>query len=159
MPRPSEISVQIKGAFFFLNTFPYCPFWKLLSFLCYFHYLSLVLSTLFSSQSHSSQSNNPIGGLGLTTGLLDAACLGNCLIRILTKKEPDTLLTQYAETRRKAWLTVTDPESTAFKHRLSSTEPQHIKDREGFFYALNNDPNVYTHIANSMNEVLEDLEA
>jgi 2-polyprenyl-6-methoxyphenol hydroxylase-like FAD-dependent oxidoreductase len=95
----------------------------------------------------------------LTTGLLDAATLGNCLIRVVSKNEPDTLLTKYAETRRNAWLSVTDPESTAFKHRLSSTEPQHVKDREAFFHALNYDPKVYEHLANSMNEVLEDLEA
>lgn len=95
----------------------------------------------------------------MTTGLLDAASLGNCLIRVLVKNEPDALLTKYAESRRNAWLTVTNPESTAFKHRLSSTDPQHVQDREKFFDALNNDPEVYTHIANSMNEVLEDLEA
>src|ERR1700709_2146551 len=34
------------------------------------------------------QSNNPIGGLGLTTGLLDSAALGNCFIRIYKYKVP-----------------------------------------------------------------------
>ncbi|EXJ93193.1 hypothetical protein A1O3_01750 [Capronia epimyces CBS 606.96] len=34
----------------------------------------------------AGHSNNPIGGLGLTTGLLDSAALGNCLIRIYKNK-------------------------------------------------------------------------
>jgi hypothetical protein len=37
--------------------------------------------------------------------------------------------------------------------------PEHVKEREEFFDALNNNPDVHLHIANSMNELLEDLSA
>lgn len=69
------------------------------------------------------------------------------------------MLSKYAESRRNAWLEVTNKESTAFKHRVSSMRPEHVKEREQFFDALNNNPDVHLHIANSMNEVLEDLSA
>jgi 2-polyprenyl-6-methoxyphenol hydroxylase-like FAD-dependent oxidoreductase len=105
------------------------------------------------------QANNPLGGLGLTTGLLDAATLGNCLIRMLVKGESDILLTRYADSRRKAWVDVTNAESAAFKYRLSSTDPKHVAERERYFNALNNDPDIHRRIANSMNEVLQDLSA
>jgi 2-polyprenyl-6-methoxyphenol hydroxylase-like FAD-dependent oxidoreductase len=96
--------------------------------------------------------------LGLTTGLLDAATLGNCLIRVIVKGESDNLLTKYATVRRKAWVEVTNPESTAFKYRVSSMKPEHVEERKHFFDALNNDPNIHKFIANSMNEVLEELQ-
>lgn len=100
-----------------------------------------------------------MGGLGLTTGLLDAATLGNCLIRIMIKGESDTLLDRYAESRKKAWVEVTNVESAAFKNRLVSIEPEHVEERSRYFDALNNDPNIHRRIANSLNEVLQDLSA
>jgi len=103
------------------------------------------------------QSNNPLGGLGLTTGLLDAATLGNCLTRVIAKGESETLLDKYAEQRRKAWADVTDKESAAFKFRLSSMKPEHVAERNRYFNALNNDPDIHRRIADSMNEVLQDL--
>jgi 2-polyprenyl-6-methoxyphenol hydroxylase-like FAD-dependent oxidoreductase len=93
----------------------------------------------------------------LTTGLLDAATFGNCFIRIFVKQESDELLTKYADTRRKAWLKVTNPESTAFKHRVSSMEPEHVEERTKFFDALNNDPNIQEYIGRSMSEMLVDF--
>jgi 2-polyprenyl-6-methoxyphenol hydroxylase-like FAD-dependent oxidoreductase len=95
--------------------------------------------------------------LGLTTGLLDAATLGNCLIRVIVNGEAELLLDKYAEQRRKAWVDVTDKESAAFKFRLSSMKPEHVAERKRYFNALNNDPEIHRRIANSMNEVLQDL--
>jgi len=37
--------------------------------------------------------------------------------------------------------------------------PEHVAEREFFFNALNNDPNFHIAAANTMNAVLEDLEA
>lgn len=76
---------------------------------------------------------------------------------MVTKGESDDLLSQYAEVRRKAWVDVTNPESTAFKYRVSSMAPEHVEERKHFFDALNNDPNIHKMIANSMNEVLNDF--
>ena len=48
-------------------------------------------------------------------------------------------------------------ESSAFKFRLSSMKPEHVAERKRYFNALNNDPEIHRRIANSMNEVLQDL--
>jgi 2-polyprenyl-6-methoxyphenol hydroxylase-like FAD-dependent oxidoreductase len=93
----------------------------------------------------------------LTTGHLDAASLGNCLIRIIVEKESDELLSRYAKVRREAFVNVTNPESIGFKHRVSSMEPQHVEERGKFFEALNNDPEFHNHVAKSMAEVFQDF--
>lgn len=54
------------------------------------------------------QSNNPIGGLGLTTGLLDAGPLGRALGAIVNGKAPDSILDTWAEARRSKWITFTN---------------------------------------------------
>jgi len=54
---------------------------------------------------------------------------------------------------------VTDKESAANKNRLTSMAPEHVAEREFFFNALNNDPNMHMAIATSMSAVLEDLSA
>lgn len=56
----------------------------------------------------SSQSNNPIGGLGLTTGLLDAGPLGRAMAAVIQGKAPDGLLDTWAKSRREKWLTFTN---------------------------------------------------
>lgn len=94
----------------------------------------------------------------MTTGLLDAASLGNCLIRIISKGEsnPDCLLQQYADVRRKAFIDYTNPTSIANKHRLMSDEPEEVKRRDQFFAKVNGDPEFLREMAHQMNEVLED---
>jgi hypothetical protein len=68
----------------------------------------------------------------LTTGLLDAAALGNCLIRFLVIHD---LLMKYVDVRRKAWVKITNPEPTGFKYRVSSMNPEHVEERKRFFDA------------------------
>ncbi|KAF2221191.1 FAD binding domain-containing protein [Elsinoe ampelina] len=56
----------------------------------------------------AAHSNNPIGGLGLTTGLLDAGPLGRALGAVIRDAAPDTLLDTWAESRRHKWLAFTN---------------------------------------------------
>ncbi|KAG8626674.1 hypothetical protein KVT40_005619 [Elsinoe batatas] len=56
----------------------------------------------------AAHSNNPIGGLGLTTGLLDAGPLGRALAAVIRDAAPDTLLDTWAESRRHKWLEFTN---------------------------------------------------
>ncbi|RFU29832.1 hypothetical protein B7463_g6491, partial [Scytalidium lignicola] len=56
----------------------------------------------------AAHSNNPIGGLGLTTGLLDAGPLGRALGAVVNGKAPETILDICAEARRTKWLTFTN---------------------------------------------------
>ncbi|KAJ3538858.1 hypothetical protein NM208_g5728 [Fusarium decemcellulare] len=105
--------------------------------------------TLCGDAAHS---NNPIGGFGLTAGFLDSAALGNCLIRIiLGGEDAHSLLRRYAEVRRSSWLNFTNVESVNFKLRLHSNEPSVVSERDAFFEALNNDPEIALKMASKMN--------
>ncbi|EXJ67585.1 uncharacterized protein A1O5_09598 [Cladophialophora psammophila CBS 110553] len=105
----------------------------------------------------AGHSNNPIGGLGLTTGLLDSAALGNCLIRIFQHNEPaDPLLERYAQVRRDTWIKFTNAQSIDFKLRVHSFHPDVEAARNGLFYALNTDPSMHLKMATMMNEITKD---
>lgn len=82
-------------------------------------------------------SNNPIGGLGLTGGILDAFCYGNALSRVLTNKAEDSLLTSCATARREAWQNVTDRLSQDNMKRLYSMDSDNVAARDEFFGKLN----------------------
>ncbi|OAP54737.1 hypothetical protein AYL99_11185 [Fonsecaea erecta] len=56
----------------------------------------------------AAHSNNPIGGLGLTTGLLDAGPLGRALGAVINGKAPESLLDTWAQARRDKWLNFTN---------------------------------------------------
>ncbi|KAK9415457.1 hypothetical protein SUNI508_10481 [Seiridium unicorne] len=106
----------------------------------------------------AAHSNNPIGGLGLTTGFMDAAALGNCLLRIvLGKEEADPLLDRYAEVRRNAWINYTNKASIDFKLRVHGTDPESIAQRDAFMEALNTDPSINMKMATAMNSQTEDM--
>lgn len=80
--------------------------------------------------------NNPVGGLGLTTGLLDAAHLGGALRRILTENASNRLLDAYNNARQKIFRERTDPITTANLLRLMSEKPEDERSRSEFFKRL-----------------------
>ncbi|KAM0124003.1 hypothetical protein ACHAO1_011165 [Botrytis cinerea] len=82
--------------------------------------------------------NNPIGGLGLTTGLLDAAHLAKALKQVLNGGLDTNVLATYAETRRRVFLEKTNPISLANLRRLHSDDPEVTKQREEEFAHINN---------------------
>ncbi|KAJ9495734.1 hypothetical protein LTR99_010643 [Exophiala xenobiotica] len=106
----------------------------------------------------AAHSNNPIGGLGLTSGLLDSSAISNCLIRILRGKEKDAdaLIHRYCQVRRDSFLKFTNPQSIDFKLRVHSMDPKTTEERDFFFDKLNNDPEFVNAIASSMNEFMDD---
>ncbi|KAH9221799.1 hypothetical protein DL95DRAFT_441739 [Leptodontidium sp. 2 PMI_412] len=80
--------------------------------------------------------NNPVGGLGLTTGLLDAAHLSGALQQILLEAGSSDLLNIYSEKRRAIFREITDPVSTENALRLMSENPIHMKRREELFATM-----------------------
>jgi 2-polyprenyl-6-methoxyphenol hydroxylase-like FAD-dependent oxidoreductase len=64
------------------------------------------------------QSNNPIGGLGLTTGLLDAGPLGRALAAVINGKAPESILDVWAQSRRHTWKTFTNEFSIENKRMI-----------------------------------------
>lgn len=59
--------------------------------------------------------NNPIGGLGLTTGILDVGPLGRALAAVIQKGAPTALLDKWARARRDTWWQATNRQSIEFK--------------------------------------------
>lgn len=84
----------------------------------------------------AAHSNNPIGGLGLTGGILDAVVVGNALTRHLRGGEPDSIVTEAVESRRKTWLGFVNPVSQGNFRRLFATDEAEVADREAFFEQL-----------------------
>ncbi|PMD25553.1 FAD/NAD(P)-binding domain-containing protein [Hyaloscypha hepaticicola] len=66
----------------------------------------------------AAHSNNPIGGLGLTTGLLDGGPLGRALAAVISGKAPESILDTWAESRRHTWKTFTNEFSIENKRMI-----------------------------------------
>ena len=100
------------------------------------------------------QSNNPVGGLGLTCGILDAFAYGNALTRVLSHGESDELLTACAESRRQAWLNTTDPLSRENLARIRPLQPGDVESRKVFFKKLNDDPTFAKQVRGRMDAMI-----
>jgi len=96
--------------------------------------------------------NNPIGGLGLTTGIIDAHIYGNVLSRAFNSSscDADALLTEAAESRRSAWLNATGPASMANLNRLRSMDKGEVAKRDEFFRRLREDPEFWREVRKGM---------
>jgi 2-polyprenyl-6-methoxyphenol hydroxylase-like FAD-dependent oxidoreductase len=68
--------------------------------------------------------NNPIGGLGLTGGLLDAAALGDALATVFTGAGPDALLDHYAAERRRIFQEIVSPAAAENKRRIMERDSE-----------------------------------
>ena len=66
---------------------------------------------------------NPFGGLGLTSGLLDADVLGDALPPVIKQAADDVLLDRYADERRRIFLEITGPTAAENIRRLKETDP------------------------------------
>ncbi|CAK7212897.1 hypothetical protein SCUCBS95973_001616 [Sporothrix curviconia] len=97
----------------------------------------------------AAHSNNPVGGLGLTSGILDAVVVGNALVRHLRGGEPDAVLTAAVAARRDTWVRVSNPVSQQNFRRLCSAETADAAERDAFFGRLNSaDPEFLAMLAN-----------
>jgi 2-polyprenyl-6-methoxyphenol hydroxylase-like FAD-dependent oxidoreductase len=76
---------------------------------------------------------NPYGGLGLTSGLLDADLLGDALSAVIKRAADDGLLDRYAAERQRVFREVTGPTAAENKRRLKETDPDKKRaDNERF---------------------------
>jgi 2-polyprenyl-6-methoxyphenol hydroxylase-like FAD-dependent oxidoreductase len=78
-------------------------------------------------------------GMGLTTGICDAAGLADCLVGVLRKGCDDTLLDRYAEIRRQKYHDVTHKVSYNNTCLLRDTPPEKASEAD-FFKMLNSSP-------------------
>ena len=82
---------------------------------------------------------NPIGGLGLTGGLLDAFPLSDALIAVIDGRQPESLLDAWAAERRRVFLDVTVPTATENRRRVSERDPERKRADEARLQKLTND--------------------
>lgn len=112
---------------------------------------------------NTSQLNNPLTALGLTTGLVDAAVLSRVVPEALAPANAGAggwsrLLDQYASIRRKDFVQRVQKQAVDGKKRIHSTDPKVVAERDDFFNMLNKSPGFGNFIASLMMEPLpEDL--
>ena len=74
---------------------------------------------------------NPVGGLGLTGGLLDAFWLADALAAVISGQHGAAVLDAYAEGRRRVFLEITSPMAQENRRRIGERDPKRRKaDRE-----------------------------
>jgi 2-polyprenyl-6-methoxyphenol hydroxylase-like FAD-dependent oxidoreductase len=71
----------------------------------------------------AAHANNPIGGYGLTSGLLDAVALGYPLAAVFHGLQDESILDRYAEERRKIFLKRTSPAASENLRRFEERDP------------------------------------
>ncbi|OTA96843.1 hypothetical protein M434DRAFT_66863 [Hypoxylon sp. CO27-5] len=80
--------------------------------------------------------NNPIGGLGLCTGLLDADALHQTLEIVRRTIDPESVFSRYSAERRRVFQNIIHPFSSANKTRLHSADPKDTAREDWYFQAL-----------------------
>jgi len=83
---------------------------------------------------------NPCGGMGLTTGVIDAMALVDVLTAVIMKRRDDSVLDFYSKERRRVFLEVSSPLATEFKRRLSERDPERRRQDEAMMRTMAEDP-------------------
>jgi 2-polyprenyl-6-methoxyphenol hydroxylase-like FAD-dependent oxidoreductase len=88
----------------------------------------------------AAHANNPIGGYGLTSGLLDAVALGYPLAAVFHGLQDQRILDRYAEERRKIFLERTSPAASENLRRFQERDPDRKAADLERFRRLREDP-------------------
>ena len=84
---------------------------------------------------------NPIGGLGLTSGLFDSYVLSEALAAVLAGTAEDAVLDEYSAQRRQVFLDYASPRASAFKTLVfNSTDRAELDQALGMMRAAAADP-------------------
>ncbi|KAH8593866.1 FAD binding domain-containing protein [Bisporella sp. PMI_857] len=78
---------------------------------------------------------NPLGGMGLTSGILDSEALSDALIMVINEGCSDQVLTLYSDLRRQVFGFFVDPMSTQNKYRIQ-TNADDLERDDGFIRLL-----------------------
>lgn len=79
---------------------------------------------------------NPIGGMGFTSGVQDAALLVECLGGVIGGDYTEDALDWYAYERRRVFLEIANPTSIEFKRRTQEKDPEKRQEDENNFFAM-----------------------
>ena len=83
---------------------------------------------------------NPCGGMGLTTGLMDANALMDALGAVINGKADEAVLDFYETERRRVFLEVTSPSATEYKRIISEPDPERRRQDYERFKAVSENP-------------------
>ncbi|HKE46289.1 MAG TPA: NAD(P)/FAD-dependent oxidoreductase [Steroidobacteraceae bacterium] len=83
----------------------------------------------------AAHATNPIGGMGLTSGIQDASTLIECLSAVIAGAEGGAL-DWYAYERRRCFLEVANPTAIEFKRRAQEADPARRLEDEANFRAM-----------------------
>ncbi|MDH4580691.1 hypothetical protein E8F20_02245 [Pseudomonas sp. BN415] len=87
----------------------------------------------------AAHATNPIGGLGLTSGVQDASLLIKSLSAQFNNQAADDALDWYAYERRRCFVEIASPTAIELKRRMQEREPaKRQADEAGFFAMLGN---------------------
>jgi 2-polyprenyl-6-methoxyphenol hydroxylase-like FAD-dependent oxidoreductase len=92
---------------------------------------------------------NPCGGMGLTTGVIDAMQLVDYLSSVIQERRDESVLDYYSSERRRIYLEITTPIATGFKQQLAESDPQKRAANTARMRAMAEDPSIAssTHLA------------
>ena len=76
-------------------------------------------------------------------------------MRVISDGEPDSLMSECAESRRQGWKNKTGPTTEANLDRVRTFEPEVEKARATYFEKLNTDPNYPREVRVGMNDMLK----
>ena len=85
---------------------------------------------------------NPVGGLGLTTGIMDANALIDVLGAVIHGKVDEALLDYYAQERRRIFLEITSPAASEFKRMVGESDPEKRRQDQEAFRLASEDPEI-----------------
>lgn len=80
--------------------------------------------------------NNPMGGYGCMTAVLDVGGLADCFIGYAQGLAGEEILDTYAEVRRDIFLKYVDPRSMKNLHRVATSDPLTVLETDKFFNIL-----------------------
>lgn len=83
---------------------------------------------------------NPCGGLGLTTGVMDANALYQLQGAVIHGRADERVLDHYAEERRRIFLEITSPNAQHFKKQLSEPDPARRAEQRDIMRKAMEDP-------------------
>ncbi len=88
----------------------------------------------------AAHTTNPIGGMGFTSGVQDAALLVNCLGGVIDGRYQDDALDWYAYERRRVFLEIANPTAIEFKRRTQEKDHDTRMEDEANFFKMKADP-------------------
>lgn len=83
---------------------------------------------------------NPCGGMGLTTGVIDAMAAADVLTAVIQKRRDESALDFYSTERRRVFLEVSSPLATQFKRRMSECDPGKRQEDAAMMRRMVEDP-------------------